>query len=156
MEKQHDITTHHNLFLVKSNKWQHQLKFYDTQSKNWNIASYLKLFRQDGVLPQRIDPEPLISVVEGHLSSLDVPHHPPVNVVTPHLLHRTPAAPQGLRTMFQWLLLLDSLYYAPVYTDHPQCYGLRTLGLPYSHCSGSFYPIQFSIYQIWPLLMKTK
>lgn len=61
-----------------------------------NTELYLKFFRQDSVLPQCIDTNPLISIFEGHLSSLDIPQHPPVNVVTSHLVHRSPAAPQYL------------------------------------------------------------
>lgn len=60
-------------------------------------AQDLKLFWQDGVFSQCIDPKSFIGVLIGHLSSLDVPQHSPVNVVAPHLLHSTQAAPQGLQ-----------------------------------------------------------
>lgn len=46
---------------------------------------YLQLLGKDGILPDGVDPQPLIRIFIRRLPSLDVPQHPPVHVVAPHL-----------------------------------------------------------------------
>lgn len=51
----------------------------------WSGCWYLQLPGKDGVLPDGVDPQPLIRILVCHLPSLDVPQHPPVHIVAPHL-----------------------------------------------------------------------
>lgn len=48
-------------------------------------CQYLQLLGKDGILPDGVDPQPLICILIRRLPSLDVPQHPPVHVVAPHL-----------------------------------------------------------------------
>jgi len=69
-------------------------------------ARYLQLLGEDGVLPDGIDPQPLVRILVRQLPSLDVPQHPPVHVVAPRL----PWARRGQNLVTKMHFLIPSCY----------------------------------------------